>query len=109
MFWLTIKSGTDGDEKQQKLSRDQATRFTRSALERSPSSSISAANTEQAAVLQPSAAGAKAVRRTYLKISADKKAEIRERAAQHGVIVTVYYRVYTACIFNNECNEGGKT
>ena len=41
-----------------------------------PSSSISAANTEITAVLQPSATGAKAVRGTYLKISAEKKAKI---------------------------------
>jgi len=39
-----------------------------------PSFSISAANTEIAAVT--SAAGTKAVRGTYLKISAEKKAEI---------------------------------
>ena len=56
-----------------------------------PSSSISAANTEIAAVFQPSAAGAKAVRGTYLKISAEKKAEIRQRAAEHGVLATVRY------------------
>ncbi len=56
-----------------------------------PSSSISAANTEVAAVLQPSAAGVKAVRGTYLKIGAEKKAEIGQRAAEHGVLVTVRY------------------
>ncbi len=56
-----------------------------------PSSSISAANTEVAAVLQPSAAGVKAVRGTYLKISAEKKAEIGQRAAEHGVLATVQY------------------
>ena len=54
-----------------------------------PSSSISAANTEIAAVLQPSAAGAKAVRGTYLRISAEKKAEIGQRAADHGMLLTV--------------------
>ena len=53
-----------------------------------PWSLISAANMEIAAVLQPSAAGAKAVRGTYLKISAEKKAE---RAAEHGVVATVRY------------------
>ena len=47
--------------------------------------------TEIAAVLQPSAAGAKAVRGTYLKISAEKKAEIGQRAAEHGVLATVRY------------------
>jgi len=36
-----------------------------------PSSLISAANTEIATVLQPSAAGAKAVKGTYLKISVE--------------------------------------
>ena len=51
-----------------------------------PSSSISAASTEIAAVLQPSAAGAKAVRGTYLKISAEKKAEIGQRAAENRVL-----------------------
>ncbi len=56
-----------------------------------PSSSISAANTEVAAVLQPSAAGVKAVRGTYLKISAEKKAEIGQRAVEHGVLATVRY------------------
>ena len=56
-----------------------------------PSSSISAANTEIAAVLQPSAAGTKAVRGTYLKISAEKKAEIGQHAAEHGVLATVRY------------------
>ena len=39
-----------------------------------PSSSITAANMEIAAVLQPSATRTKAVRGTYLKISAEKKA-----------------------------------
>ena len=58
-----------------------------------PSSSISAANTEIVAVLQPSAASAKAVRGTYLKISAEKKAKIGQRAAEHGVLVTVRYYV----------------
>ena len=56
-----------------------------------PSSSISAANTEIATVLQPSAAGAKAVKGTYLKISAEKKAEIGQRAAEHRVLATVWY------------------
>ena len=56
-----------------------------------PSSSISAANTEITAVLQPSATGAKAVRGTYLKISAEKKAKIGWRAAEHGVLTTVLY------------------
>jgi len=46
------------------------------------SSSISAANTEIATVLQPSAAAVKVVRGTYLKISAEKKAEIGQRAAE---------------------------
>ncbi len=46
-----------------------------------PLSSISAANTEVAAVLQPSAAGVKAIRGTYLKISAEKKAKIGQCAA----------------------------
>ena len=54
-----------------------------------PSSSISAANTEIAAVLQPSATGTKAVRGMYLKISAEKKAEIGQRAAEHRVLATV--------------------
>ena len=48
-------------------------------------------NMEIAAVLQPSAAGAKAVRRMYLKISAEKKAEIGQRAAEHGMLATVPY------------------
>ena len=56
-----------------------------------PSSLISAANTEIAAVLQASAAGTKAVRGTYLKISAEKKAKIGQRAADHGVLLTVQY------------------
>jgi len=56
-----------------------------------PSSLISAANTEIAAVLQPSAASTKAVRGMYLKISAEKKAEIGQRAAEHGVLATVQY------------------
>ena len=56
-----------------------------------PSSSISAANTEITAVLQPSATGAKAVRGTYLKISAEKKAKIGRRAAEHGVLTTFLY------------------
>ena len=56
-----------------------------------PSSLISAANTEIATVLQPSAAGAKAVKGTYLKISAEKKAEIGQRAAEHRVLATVWY------------------
>ena len=38
-----------------------------------PSSLISAANMEIAAVLQPSASSTKVVRGTYLKISAEKK------------------------------------
>ena len=56
-----------------------------------PLCSISAANMEIAAVLQPSAAGAKAVRGMYLKISAEKKAEIGQRAAEHGVLAMVRY------------------
>ena len=56
-----------------------------------PSSSISAANTEITAVLQPSATGAKAVRGTYLKISTEKKAKIGQRVAEHGVLTTVLY------------------
>ena len=44
-----------------------------------------------AAVLQPSAAGTKAVRGTYLKISAEKKTEIGQRAAEHRVLATVQY------------------
>jgi len=56
-----------------------------------PSSSISAANTEIAAVLQASAAGAKAVKGTYFKISAEKKAKIGQRAADHRVLPTVRY------------------
>ena len=44
-----------------------------------------------AAVLQPSAAGTKAVRGTYLKISAEKKAKIGQRAAEYGVLATVQY------------------
>ena len=56
-----------------------------------PSSSISAANAEVAAV-QSSAVGAKAgCRGTYLKMSAEKKAEIGRRAAEHGVLATVRY------------------
>ena len=64
-----------------KVSRDQATSSTRSV------------NTEIAAVLHPSTASAKAVRGTYLKISTEKKAEaeIRQRAAEHGVLATVWY------------------
>jgi len=58
----------------------------RALLKEVPTSSISAANTEIAAVLQPSATGAKAVRGTYLKISAEKKAEIGQSAAEHGVL-----------------------
>ena len=57
------------------------------------SSSISAANTEIAAVLQPSAAGTKVVRGTYLKISAEKKPEIGQHAVEHRVLEMVrYYR-----------------
>ena len=56
-------------------------------------SSISAVNTEIAAVLQPSAASAKAIRGTYLKISAEKKAGIGERTAEHGVLAMVRYYV----------------
>ena len=56
-----------------------------------PSSSISAANMEIAAVLQPSAAGTKGVRGTYLKISPEKKAEIGQCGAEHGVLATVWY------------------
>jgi len=36
-----------------------------------------------------SAAGVKAVRGTYLKISAEKRAEIGQRAAEHRVIVMI--------------------
>ena len=54
-----------------------------------PSSSIYAANTAIAAVLQPSAAGTKADRKTYLKISAEKKAEFGQHAAEHRVLATV--------------------
>ena len=46
---------------------------------------------EIAAVLQPSAAGAKVVRGTYHKISAEKKAEIVQHAVEHGVLATVRY------------------
>ena len=46
---------------------------------------------EIAAVLQPSAAGAKVVRGTDLKISAEKKAEIGQHAVVHGVLATVRY------------------
>jgi len=56
-----------------------------------PSPLISAANTEIAAVLQALAAGTKAVRGTYLKISAEKKAKIGQHAADHGVLPTVQY------------------
>ena len=56
-----------------------------------PLSSISAANTEIAAVLQRSAVGVKVVSGTYLKISAEKKAEIRLHAAEHGVLAMVRY------------------
>ena len=41
--------------------------------------------------MEPSAADAKAVRGTYLKISAEKKAEIGQRAAEHGVSDRVRY------------------
>jgi len=41
--------------------------------------------------LEQSAAGAKAVRGTYLKISAERKAEIGQRAAEQGVLATVRY------------------
>ena len=40
---------------------------------------------------QPSAASAKVVRGTYLKISAEKKAKIGQRAAEHGVLAMVQY------------------
>jgi len=40
-------------------------------------------------LLQPSAAGTKTVRGTYLKISAEKKAEIGQRAAGKSLIVGV--------------------
>ena len=56
-----------------------------------PSSLISAAITEIAAVLQPSVASVKAVRGLYLKISAEKKAEIGQIVAGHGVLATVRY------------------
>ena len=63
------------------------------ALSKEVPSSISAANTEIAAVLQLSAAGTKVVRGTYLKISAEMKAEIGQRAAEHTdrVLATVRY------------------
>jgi len=52
-----------------------------------PSRTISAANTEVALLQQ--AGGAKvSTRRTYLKMSSEKKAEI---AAEHGVLATVRY------------------
>jgi len=60
-------------------------------LKEVPSSSISTANTEIAAVLQPSAASVKVVRGTYLKISAENKAEIGQRAAEHRVLPMVWY------------------
>ena len=44
-----------------------------------------------AAVLQPSAAGAKAVRGMYLKISTEKKAKIGQRAEEQGVLAMVRY------------------
>ena len=56
-----------------------------------PLSSISTANTEIATVLQPSAAGVKVVRGTYLKINAENKAEIGQHAAEHGVLPMVQY------------------
>ena len=56
-----------------------------------PSSLISTANTEIAAVRQPSAASVKVVRGTYLKISAENKAEIGQCAAEHGVLPMVSY------------------
>ena len=52
---------------------------------------ISAANMEIAAVPQPSVASAKAIRGKYLKISAEKKTSIGQRAAEHGALVTVQY------------------
>ena len=56
-----------------------------------PSSSISTANMEIAAVLQLSADGTKAIRGTYLKISAEKKVKIGQRAAEHGVLAMIQY------------------
>jgi len=65
-----------------KLSRDQEV-----LSKEVPSSLISTANMEIAAVIQPSAAGTKVVRGTYLKISAEKKAEI----GQHAAAMVQYY------------------
>ena len=73
-----------------------------------PSSSISTANTEIAAILQPSVAGAKAVRGTYLKISVEKKAELGQCAAEHGVLPTVQYHVYVYYIRPNSLIVGSK-
>ena len=56
-----------------------------------PLSAISAANTEVAVILQPSAAGTKAARGTNLKSSPKKKAEIGKHAAEHGVLATIRY------------------
>jgi len=56
-----------------------------------PSSLISAANTEIAALLQRSAASTKAVKGKYLKISAENKADIGGRVAEHGLLVMVRY------------------
>ena len=51
------------------------------------SSMTSTANTEMAAVLQPSADGTKTVRGTYLKISAEKKVEIRRTACSDDSVL----------------------
>ena len=53
---------------------------------------------EIAAVPQPPAAGAKAVRGKYLKISAEKKTIIGQRAAEHEVLVTVQYYTTKLCV-----------
>ena len=55
-----------------------------------PSRAISAANTKIALLQQ--AGGAKmSTRRTYPKMSSEKKAEIGKRAAEHGVLATLRY------------------
>ena len=63
---------------------------------------------EIAAVLQPSAAGAKTVRGTYLKISAEKKAEIGQRAAEHGVLATVRYYAAKLPVTTSMCPTSRK-
>ena len=68
-----------------------------------PSSLISAANTEMAAVLQPPAAGTKAVKRKYVKISSENKAEIWERAADHGVLAMVQYYTVKLLVTTGTC------